>query len=123
VPFYALGDGATVRIHAHASYEPDALVAPLPKPPPAALEVANPVIVVEVLSPSGEKRDLEEKVGGYAQVPSIAHYLVIDPMAEIIWHHTRTTLLAGAEARRATEPVLRLDPPGIEIRVAEVFAP
>ena len=48
VPCYALPDGATVRIDAHTCCEPDALVAPLPKPPQTALEVPNPVVLVEV---------------------------------------------------------------------------
>jgi Uma2 family endonuclease len=70
LPLYALSDGATVRVAKDRAYEPDALVAPLPSQPDDALEVANPVIVVEVLSPSpaSARRDLTTKVAGYALV-------------------------------------------------------
>ena len=44
-------DGATVRIDDTTAYEPDAMVFCGPKPPPSALLVENPVIIVEVLSP------------------------------------------------------------------------
>jgi Uma2 family endonuclease len=59
-----------VRVAKDRAYEPDALVAPLPSQPDDALEVANPVIVVEVLSPSpaSARRDLTTKVAGYALV-------------------------------------------------------
>lgn len=122
VPFYALPDGATVRIPNSSSYEPDALVAPLPMPADSALEVPNPVIVVEVLSPSSIKRDLTDKLAGYFQVPSIVHYLVLDPEEKvIIWHRRASSSAIEPPVKLATGN-LRLDPPGIEIDVANVFA-
>src|SRR5262245_7132213 len=71
VPFYAAPMGMTVRITRDFAFEPDALVAPLPEPLPTDLEVENPVIVVEVLSPSTAKRDWTDKLDGYFRVPSI----------------------------------------------------
>ena len=119
--FYVMPDGATVRIAPRTAYEPDALVAPLPMPDDAALEISNPVIVVEVLSPGSIKRDLADKVVGYFKVTSIAHYLVLDPVEkQIIWHRR------GKGGGLATPEVLsegsvRLDPPGIEFAVSDVF--
>ena len=52
LPYYAAPDGMTVRITEDTACEPDALVAPLPAPQRLDLEIANPVIVVEVLSPT-----------------------------------------------------------------------
>ncbi|KAB2849056.1 MAG: Uma2 family endonuclease [Hyphomicrobiaceae bacterium] len=120
-PLFAAPDGMTVRIDEATAYEPDALIAPLPEPVGQALEIPNPVVVVEVLSPSSEKRDLEEKVAGYARVPTIEHYLILDPGAGVVMHLTRATMQAGAEPRRVSEAVLRLDPPGIELAIAELF--
>lgn len=121
-PFFAATDGATVRIDKDTAFEPDALVAPLPYPDDDALEIANPVLVVEVLSPSTAKRDLADKLAGYFKVPSIQHYLVLDPEErEIIWH--RRAAGGALEAPLAVrEGSLRLDPPGIEVAHAEVFA-
>lgn len=114
-------DGATVRIAPKTPYEPDAPVGPLPMPEDSSLEIPNPVIVVEVLSPSSVKRDLSEKVAGYFKVPSIAHYLVADPEEmEIIWHRRR----AGGgleEPVPMKEGILHREPPGIELAVPDVF--
>lgn len=122
IPFYVFPDGATVRIAPRTAYEPDALVAPLPMPDDSSLEVPNPVIVVEVLSPGSVKRDLVDKVAGYFQVPSIAHYLVIDPEEKtVIWH--RRASGGGIEPPLVMKDgTLRLDPPGIAIDVMAVFA-
>ncbi len=87
VSFYAAPEGMTVRVRKDEAYEPDALVAPLPKPDRKDLEIPAPVLVVEVLSPSTTRRDLADKLAGYFQVPSVQHYLVIDgDEQEIIWH-------------------------------------
>ncbi len=51
LPCHVVPDGATVRIDDTTAYEPDAMVFCGPKPPPSALLVENPVIIVEVLSP------------------------------------------------------------------------
>lgn len=55
VGYYALPDGATVRVGPRTAFEPDALVAPLPMPADDELAVADPVVVVEVLSPSSAR--------------------------------------------------------------------
>ena len=123
LPFYAAPDGMTVRVSKHVAFEPDALVAPLPKPERSDLEIPNPVLVVEVLSPSTAKRDLSDKLAGYFQVPSIQHYLVIDPEdREIIWHR-RATGGALEPPRTLREGPLQLDPPSIVVAVADVFPP
>ena len=121
VPFYAAPDGMTVRISKHIAFEPDALVAPLPKPERLDLEIPNPVLVVEVLSPSSVKRDLADKLAGYFKVASIQHYLVLDPEErEVIWHRRAA---GGALEQPLTlrEGSLTLDPPGIELAFAEIF--
>jgi Uma2 family endonuclease len=119
---YAAPDGMTVRIRKDEAYEPDALVAPLPKPDPHHLEIPNPVLAVEVLSPSTARRDLVDKLKGYFEVPSVKHYLVIDgDEQEIIWHR-RAQSGAVEPPTIVHEGTLRLDPPGIEIAVADVFA-
>lgn len=121
IPFYVVPDGATVRIGPRTAYEPDALVAPLPMPDDASLEVPNPVIVVEVLSPGSVKRDLVDKVAGYFQVPSIAHYLIIDPDEKaVVWH--RRAHGGGIEPPAVMKDgALKLEPPGIEVSVGAVF--
>jgi Uma2 family endonuclease len=48
----ALPDGVSVRVNDRTVYEPDALVRCGPPPPGEAVEVSDPVVVVEVVSPS-----------------------------------------------------------------------
>lgn len=116
----AVPDGATVRINQHRSYEPDALVYCGPELPPESVEVPNPVIIVEVLSPGTENLDTGAKFRGYFSLPSVSHYLIIDPQDRTVVHHAR-----GADGRivsvAITDGSLTLDPPGIEVPVAEFF--
>jgi len=122
-PFYAAPVGMTVRITKKSAFEPDALVAPLPKPARMDLEIPNPVLVVEVLSPSTKKRDRTDKLAGYFKVPTIAHYLLVDPeTSQIVWHR-RAAGGATQPPVVVREGSLALDPPGIELAVAEIFPP
>jgi hypothetical protein len=59
---------------------------------------------------------------GYFSLPSLAHYLILDPERRVAIHHKRGQ---GdiIEIRILSEGVIRLDPPGIEAPVAEMFAP
>jgi Uma2 family endonuclease len=123
VPFYAAPVGMTVRITDNTAFEPDALVAPLPTPERLDMEIPNPVLVVEVLSPSSARRDLKDKLAGYFQVASIQHYLVLDPeKCHVLWYRRGSSGAAGPPAT-VREGSLALDPPGIELALADVFPP
>ena len=122
VAFYVGSDGPTVRIAERKAFIPDALVAPLPEPASDSLEIPNPAIVVEVLSPSTARMDATTKLRGYFEVPSIQHYLIVDPEDCTITHHKRGTG-STLETRIVGEGALALDPPGLEIRLSDIFAP
>ncbi len=124
VPFYAVPDGPKVRIAERRSYEPDALVGPLPMPPDDVLEISNPVIVLEVLSPTttSQRRDLTVKVEGYGRVASIEHYIIVDAVERQVLHYRRHgDVLSPPSA--PSEGVLCLDPPGIVVAVEALLAP
>lgn len=121
LPCFAAIDGASVRLSNSKLVEPDVLVYCGEKVPRGTLEVPNPVIVVEVLSPGTQTVDLGIKLQGYFALPSLHHYLVIDPDRPLLIHHKRGAGDA-IETRIAGGPSLRLDPPGIEVDLAEVFA-
>ena len=61
MPCHMLPDGCGVRISQHVMHIPDALVYCGPELPRDAIEVPNPVILVEVASPS------TRKIGAYAE--------------------------------------------------------
>ena len=115
----ALADGMTVEVDAETDYEPDALVNCGPRLPPDATAATNPVIVVEVLSPSTQSVDSSEKLADYFRVPSIQHYLIVRSRRQEIIHHWRS----GDEivSRAVNVGAIRLDPPGIMLDVAEVY--
>ncbi|MEZ5852854.1 MAG: Uma2 family endonuclease [Hyphomicrobiaceae bacterium] len=122
IAYFAAPEGPAVRVHEGRTFEPDGLVAALPKPTPDSLEIPDPIIVVEVLSPSTAQIDVTVKLQGYFEVPSVQHYLIVDPDGRTVTHHRRkdgTTL----ETRILGEGTISLDPPGLVIDVAAIFAP
>jgi Uma2 family endonuclease len=116
----ALGDGITVEIDDETDYEPDALVNCGPRLDPDAIAATNPVIVVEVLSPSTQSIDSSEKLADYFRVPSIQHYLIVRAKRREIIHHARSG--ADIVSRAINIGTITLDPPGISIDIAEVYA-
>src|SRR5688572_5608401 len=121
VPCHVLTDGAGVRISRHVMHCPDALVYCGPKLPKSAIEVPNPVILVEVASPSTRKLDNTVKRDGYFSLTSVHHYLIVDPEGPPIIHHSRRPdgKILKSEMHEGT---LALSPPGIEVGVAELLA-
>lgn len=70
-------------------HDPDALVYCGPELPDDAIEVPNPVILVEVASPSTRKFDDTAKLSGYFSLASVQHYLIVDPEGPPVIHHHR----------------------------------
>jgi len=114
-------NGMTVRIAARTAFEPDALVV-CPSPTDLnTMEIPNPVIVVEVLSPSTAADDHGVKLDGYFSLGSVNHYLILDADRRVMIHYRRAH--AGAiETRVLREGMVILDPPGFEAHVAAFFA-
>ena len=108
-------DGMQVRTKSgQRGREPDASVSATPVSDHATQVVPDPLIVVEVHSPSSERDDTGDKLDEYFDLPSVQHYLIVRPDKRLIVHHTRgeggelkTTFVTGSS--------LRLDPPGLEL--------
>lgn len=88
LPLTVWPDGPTVRIDETTAYEPDALVTGAAVDPDA-VEIPEPALVVEVISPSSRSIDAGAKLEGYFRLPSVASYLVIDPDRRVVVHHVR----------------------------------
>jgi Uma2 family endonuclease len=112
--------GMTVRVDDHTAHEPDALVYCGPKIAGDSIEVPNPMIVVEVLSPTTRHIDASAKLAGYFRIASVHHYLIVDPDQRIVIHHRRDNGDTIA-TKVIGDGSLRLDPPGIELAIADVF--
>lgn len=114
LPCTVYPDGMAVEIDAGTIYEPDAMVRCGAMLPADALKVVDPVIVVEVRSPSTGNGDAGVKLADYFRLASVRHYLIVTTESRTIIHHAR-----DADGRIATQIVrdgaLRLDPPGIVV--------
>ena len=119
-PCHVLSDGATVRVDSMTAYEPDALVYCGPEHALTEIEVPEPVILVEVLSPSTRQLDASVKLSGYFRLPSVADYLIVDPAEPMIVHHSRQ---AGHDivTRVVTDGIIQLDPPGLQIALSDIY--
>ncbi len=117
---HALPDGMAMRVNKSTIYEPDALVYCGPELPPDALLLENPMIVVEVASPSTWRNDVTHKLTGYFSVASVVHYLIVYPDESLVIHHRRI------EDGKILTSILRegavtLDPPGLEFGLSQLY--
>jgi Uma2 family endonuclease len=121
LPCEAMIDGVAVRIDDATVYEPDALVRCGERVGDDAIFVTDPVIVVEVVSPSSQALDSGAKLEDYFRLPSLRHYLIVKTDTRAVIHHR-----AGGDGRLETailrEGRIELDPPGIGIELAALFA-
>ena len=113
-------DGMTVEV-GDSDYEPDAVVHCGDRLPDDAVTVPDPLIIVEVLSPSTSATDRAWKLQEYFRLPSLRHYLIVWADKQQIAHHRRgddgaieTHVVIGGE--------ITLEPPGITIRVEDIYS-
>ena len=117
----ALPDGVSLRIDDDTLYEPDAMVRCGPRADGDATEIGDPVIVVEILSPSSRGVDVGAKFARYFSLPSVRHYLIFDADRRTVIHHwkdeageIRSSILASG--------TLMLQPPGLVIDLDAALA-
>ena len=117
----ALGDGIGVRMPDGLSFEPDCMVYCGSRLADTDQFCPNPMIIVEVLSPSTKGIDVTTKLEHYFKLASVRHCLIVDADARAVVHHRRT---GGEtiETRIVREGQLALDPPGLVVPVLALFA-
>ena len=113
-------DGITVEVGTDTDYGPDVIVNCGQRPAADATAAPNPLIVVEVLSPSTRAVDTGRKLMDYFRLPSIRHYLVVRADKPVVTHHLRqddgtilTRILQGGR--------LDLDPPGLTLDIEALY--
>jgi Uma2 family endonuclease len=113
-------DGVSIKISSRTAREPDVSVQ-CGKPLDAdGMVLDNPIIVVEVASPSSVRRDEDQKLAEYFAVPSIMHYLIVWPKQKYCYHHKRidddkilTTIVRSG--------MIEFEPPGLSISFKDIF--
>jgi Uma2 family endonuclease len=117
----AFADGMSVQIDGDTVYEPDALVRCGEPVHGDTVKISDPVIVVEVISPSSRGYDTGAKLQDYFRLASVRHYLVADASKRAVVHHRRDD--DGAIRTHIVRAgTLELDPPGIELALGDLFA-
>jgi Uma2 family endonuclease len=90
LPCEVFGDGMTIKIDRHTAREPDVSMQCNRPVDDNSILLDNPLIVIEVISPSSVYRDTSRKLADYFSVASIQHYLIVDPAAKLAFHHQRS---------------------------------
>jgi Uma2 family endonuclease len=120
LPCTVFTDGMTVVIDDEHAREPDAAVQCGVAFDPNTLILEKPLVVVEVVSPSSERDDTGEKLVEYFSVPSIHHYLIVNPTKKVVIHHARGQG-GDISTRIASAGEIGLTPPGMTVPVAELL--
>ncbi|MGA2126724.1 MAG: Uma2 family endonuclease [Xanthobacteraceae bacterium] len=120
VPCEAFVEGLAVVVDAETSYLPDALVNCGERVAAESVCAPNPVVVVEVLSPSTRNLDKTAKLADYFRVPGLCHYLIVDLGRRRVVHYSRqadevitVAILQDGE--------ITLDPPGLSLAASSLF--
>jgi Uma2 family endonuclease len=121
LPCTVFPDGATVVIDDEHAREPDAAVQCDAAFNPNSVILDSPIIAVEVTSPSSERDDTGERLVEYFSVPSIHHYLIVNPTKKVVVHHARGQDGKDISTRIARSGVIDLTPPGMTVPVAELL--
>ncbi len=112
LPCWTFIDSMAVQVTSDTVFEPDVVVRCGNKLADDDIKIIDPLIVIEVLSPSTRVRDMNTKLAGYFRPASLRHYLIIDAYARRITHHfcdaggKITVMILGDQP-------ITLDPPGI----------
>ena len=124
-PCRAYGDGMAVRLEDGVVYEPDAMVRCGDPLGPDIVQIEDPLLVVEVASPSTSRIDSITKRVAYFAAPSLAHMVIIDLKSRAVIHEFRTP---GAYPSRDVASrvhfggVVTFDPPGLTLDVDALWA-
>ncbi len=116
----ALVDGMAVRINDKTVYEPDVLVRCGPELPDETVLLLDPLIVVEVASPSTRTLDATRKLLRYFRNPHIMHYLIVSPEGRFAVHYRRKED-GVIESSVHEDGVISFAPLGLLLDLAEIF--
>jgi Uma2 family endonuclease len=113
----ALVDGPQIQTD-EISAIPDVVVtcAPLDLSKPV---IAEPVIIVEVMSPSSEADDAGRKWFSYRKIPSLKHYLVLSQDERAAQVHSRAGELW--RERFVSSGAIELDDPPVRLEVDVIY--
>ena len=87
--------------------------------PPAVL---NPVLIVEVLSPSTEAFDRDSKFDFYASIPSFQEYLLISQTQPRVEQRVRSGPQWDLNVHHGPDAIVQLKSISVDLRLSELYA-
>ena len=88
---------------------------------PTARDARDPILMVEVISPSNSAREIAEREADFRALPTVQQILVLEQEAPVATLSTRVGDLWRMERLEGLDAILRLDSVGLEIPLAEVY--
>jgi Uma2 family endonuclease len=110
-----------LRANEQTFYYPDVMVA-CDETPESPYYRQEPILLVEVLSPSTERIDRNEKLNAYRNIPTLREYLIVwqdEIRAEL--HRKQTDNSWTAEIYDELEAEIRLDSIDFNLTLAEIY--
>ena len=118
-PCEVFADGMDVVLD-DSVYVPDAMLRCGGTMDDDATRVSDPMVIVEVLSPSNSQIEMTTKIDGYFSLPSVAWVLLVNTVTRVVYSYAR-----GEDAlilrRHAPGETLTLDPPGIVLAADDLL--
>jgi Uma2 family endonuclease len=103
-------------------YYPDVMLACEREPTGEDINVTEPCVLVEVLSPSTAGIDRREKLDAYLAIPSLEQYLIVDHERNEVEVHVRAIEGLWTTHRVTADGSLNIRCIDLELLLADVFA-
>lgn len=112
LPLYTYPDASVIRLPPHIA-------------PNSETTLIDPVLIMEVLPPSGESYERCASFQHFQTIPTLLHYITVSQERARVDHYWRTTVF---DLKRWTylpyegaDAVLTIDPLGIELPLSEIY--
>ena len=84
--------------------------------------VTNPVMIIEVLSPSTQNYDLGDKFTYYRSIPQMREYILVSQQQHHVIQHTKTEAGWLLSEYETEEAVIQLGSVDLELEVSEIYS-
>ncbi|MCY3573721.1 MAG: Uma2 family endonuclease [Chloroflexi bacterium] len=120
--YVILSSNVLIRARQSAYFFPDlTVVRGKARFAPGRNDLLNPVLVVEVLSPSTRRHDLVNKLPVYQAMSSLEHILIIEQTRLHVAHHSRAGDTWALRQYSELHEILTLDSLGASLSLAHVY--
>ena len=109
-----------LKADAQTFYYPDVMVA-CDDPAKSAYYREEPILLVEILSPSTERTDRHEKLAVYKNIPSLREYLIVSQNKIFVEAHRRNGADWTTEIYDEIDSEIRLDSIDFSLALAEIY--